>query len=145
MKRIVVGVDGSDGSVAALRWALAEAEIRGAEVEAVLAWQVPVPALMYDGMVPPPADIDYAAEAEEILARSIKAATGGADPLVPVHRSVPSGPSAANLVAASKGAGLLVVGSRGHGGFAGLLLGSVSQQCAHHAHCPVVIVHGAAR
>jgi nucleotide-binding universal stress UspA family protein len=145
MERIVVGVDGSDGSVAALRWALAEAEIRGAEVEVVHAWQVPVPALMYDGMVPPPADIDFAAEAEEIVVRCIKAATGGADPLVPVHTRVPSGPSAASLVAASEGAGLLVVGSRGHGGFAGLLLGSVSQQCAHHAHCPVVIVHPGSR
>lgn len=140
MARIVVGVDGSEGSIAALRWALEEAQLRGAEVEAVHAWEVPVPALMLDGVVPPPPDVDYVGEAREAVERSIKEAAGGGDPSVKVKVSVPNGPPASSLVQASDGADLLVVGSRGRGGFAGLLLGSVSQQCAHHATCPVVIV-----
>jgi len=65
---------------------------------------------------------------------------GGADPGVPVERSVVEGPAAQVLLRAAAGADLLVLGSRGRGGFAGLLLGSVSQQCAHHAPCPLVIV-----
>jgi nucleotide-binding universal stress UspA family protein len=140
MTRIVVGVDGSEGSVSALRWALAEAAVRAAEIEAVHAWEVPVPALMLDGVVPQPADIDYVGEARATVERCLKEAADGAEPSVPVTVSLPNGTPAASLVDASAGAAMLVVGSRGRGGFAGLLLGSVSQQCAHHAKCPVVII-----
>jgi nucleotide-binding universal stress UspA family protein len=90
--RIVVGVDGSDSSKEALAWAVRQAALTGAVVDAVTAWQIP----------------------------SYNAARA--------------------LLDAAKGAGLLVVGSRGHAGFTEALLGSVGQYCVHHAECPVVVV-----
>lgn len=140
-KKIVVGVDGSDESDAALRWALEEARLRGAIVEAVHAWGYP-PTAVGPGFV---AMIDAELietlhqAAEEVIDRALTEAAGEAGD-VKVVRATPEGPAAPALLEAAEGAELLVVGSRGHGGFAGLLLGSVSQQCAHHAPCPVVII-----
>jgi nucleotide-binding universal stress UspA family protein len=140
--RIVVGVDGSQASKEALSWALAEARLRGDTVVAVHAWTPPymTPAALPGGLVPPVDDNVTEAirkAAEELLAQTVSEAA--ADDLTIEQRLV-EGPAATALIEAASGAELLVVGSRGHGGFAGLLLGSVSQQVADHAPCPVVIV-----
>lgn len=140
MGRICVGVDGSEQSLAALRWALEAAQLRGAELEVIHAWQVPVPAMMFEGAMAPP-NIDFEREAAELVATLVKEATDGAEPPVVLRTKTPNAPAAKALIDASEGAEMLVVASRGHGGFASLLLGSVSQQVAHHARCPVVIVH----
>ena len=136
MGRIVVGVDGSDTSVAALRWAMQEGQLRACEVEAIYAWTIPV---MYGPMgaiaTPPPrADMLEAVQAE--LSKAIVTAGGVGQ----VTERIVEAPAAQALVEASQDADMLVVGSRGLGGFRGLLLGSIGQQCAHHAGCPVVII-----
>lgn len=132
---VVVGVDGSEASVAALRHAATAAELLDVPVVAITAWVLP---LMLD---PYELVVDWAPrrEADKILADAIREAFGDARPTRLVEKTV-SGPAARVLVEASEGAHLLVVGSRGRGGFAGLLLGSVSSACATHAHCPVLIV-----
>jgi nucleotide-binding universal stress UspA family protein len=136
--RIVVGVDGSPGSRAALRWALAQARLTGATVEAVTAWQNPI---VYDGWIPEAPDhAAVAAAAGRALAETVaEVAESGSEP-VDVRTAVAEGPAAPVLLAAAAGAELLVVGSRGHGAFAGMLLGSVSQHCVHHPPCPVVVI-----
>lgn len=135
--RIVVGVDGSEGSLEALRFALEEARLRGGKVSALFAWSIPFVADVPTGLLPELMD-DFRADAETLLEEQIAAAgdAGG----VEIERIVVEGPPAQALVGESEGAALLVVGSRGRGGFKGLLLGSVSSQCAHHAPCPVVVV-----
>jgi nucleotide-binding universal stress UspA family protein len=148
MSRIVVGVDGSENSLEALRFALAEARLRGATVVAVHVPHLPMapvvgaPAFVI-GDLP---DLVQAVEesASQIVADAlaeVRDEAAGID----VETVVVRGGVAHELVQASAGADLLVVGSRGRGGFAGLLLGSVSQQCVHHARCPVVIVPGPER
>jgi nucleotide-binding universal stress UspA family protein len=135
---IVVGVDGSEASVDALRWAVAEARLRGARVVAVHAWLFPDVVLRR--REPPPGYEELRRSAQEVLdaaLESVAETAAGVD----VERRVVEGVPSEQLVAAAEGADMLVLGSRGLGGFAGLLLGSVSQQCAHHARCPVVIVH----
>lgn len=138
MKPIVVGVDGSEGAVAALRFAIEEARLRGCGVRAVAAWHIPA-AAVDSGLVPIPIDAgDYEQLATATLERTLeRAGDAGGVAITPVVRR---GQAAEVLVEAARDADLLVVGSRGRGGFRGLLLGSVSQQCAHHARCPVVIV-----
>ncbi|MQM27942.1 universal stress protein [Glycomyces albidus] len=137
--RIVVGVDGSPSSILALRWALKQAEATGAEVEAVHAWEFPIsfgtPVALLPGE-------DIAAEASTALAAAIGKVTAG-DSGVTVHRRVVMGDPAGVLLSKAKDADLLVVGSRGYGAFARSLLGSVSQRCAQHAACPVVVVRSA--
>ncbi len=135
--RIVVGVDGSEGSLEALRFALEEARLRGGTVAALFAWSIPFVADVPTGMLPELMD-DFRADAETLLEEQLAAVgdSGG----VEIERIVVEGPPAQALVGAAEGAALLVVGSRGRGGFKGLLLGSVSSQCAHHAPCPVVVV-----
>ena len=138
MERIVVGVDGSEPSNRALRWALQEARLRGAAVQAVHAWTPP-----YVGVHPYTAPVLHPAELERAareLLDHVVAETDAGSPPVPIERHVVEGPAARVLLDASKGAALVVVGSRGRGGFAGLLLGSTSQQVCHHATCPVVVV-----
>ncbi|MFP5377028.1 MAG: universal stress protein [Acidimicrobiia bacterium] len=137
--KIVVGVDGSDPSVEALRWALDEAAVHGASVEAIHAWQYPYVADV-TGMAAYPLDRREVEEAARTtLARAVEAA--GPPPAgVAVEQVLAPGGAAGVLVDAARDADLLVVGTRGHGGFSGLLLGSVSQQCTHHAPCPVVVV-----
>ena len=140
MSEIVVGVDGSPASKAALSWALAEARLRGATLRAVHAWTVATPFAIDAPPVLLPSLMEAAEkEAEQVLAEAVPE-VAGEDPRVVIERSVVEGPAAQRLLEAAAGADLLVLGSRGHGGFHGLLLGSVSQQCAHHAPCPVVIV-----
>jgi nucleotide-binding universal stress UspA family protein len=144
MSVIVVGVDHSAGAKAALRFALEEARLRQATLRVVHAWQFGyLGATGLEGALPAVGgDLEdfrqgAAAALDETL-REVDAETDG----VAIERRVEQGVPAAVLVAESHGAELLVVGSRGHGGFAQLLLGSVSQQCAQHAACPVVIVRG---
>jgi nucleotide-binding universal stress UspA family protein len=148
MGTIVVGVDGSPAALAALRFALAEARLRRARLVALFAWALPLteapgPFLLeWPGGVGPTVEqlgAELARGAEERLAAAFRQ-VGDAVEGVEVERRVVEGPAATMLLEASAGADLLVVGSRGHGGFRGLLLGSVSQQCAQHARCPVVIV-----
>jgi nucleotide-binding universal stress UspA family protein len=134
---IVVGVDGSESAKAALRFALEEAQIRSLDVRAVAAWHIPAPA--YGGAFDPGLadELEEAARAtlERVLTEAGAEAAG-----VHVELVVREGAPARVLLDAADDANLLVVGSRGLGGFRGLLLGSVSQQCSQHAPCPVVIV-----
>lgn len=139
MGKIVVGVDGSECGRRALEWAIAEAELRDTEVIAVHAWQTPVVVPAPGGFAYTIPDIDFDAEAHRLLDTAIKEATGGTED-VKVERRVVQRPATEALVRAADGADMLVIGSRGLGGFSGLLLGSVGQQCAHHARCPVVII-----
>ncbi|RFC74402.1 universal stress protein [Streptomyces sp. AcE210] len=133
---MVVGVDGSPSSRAALRWAVRYAGLVGGRVEAVSAWEVA-------GMASwsaPAVDTDFdEGEAERGLVEEVRAVLGE-DGANLVHERLVRGNAAEVLVDAAEGAEMLVVGSRGHGGFRRALLGSVSQQVAHHAPCPVTII-----
>ncbi|HEY7793667.1 MAG TPA: universal stress protein [Gaiellaceae bacterium] len=144
---IVVGVDGSESAKAALRFALEEATLRQARLRAVHTWQFGyIGVAGIEGFSPVVgADLgDLRRAAEDALDAVLhEVAPCGAD--VAVERHVVEGSPATVLIDQSRDADLLVVGSRGHGGFAGLLLGSVSQQCAQHAACPVAIVHAPAK
>lgn len=136
--RIVVGVDGSPASVDALGWATRQAGFTGATVEAVMSWEYP----MAFGGYPASSNVDWPANARTTLDTALDQALGG--DAGTVTRTVVEGHPAKNLIDAAAGADLLVVGSRGHGGFAGLLLGSVSEYVVAHAPCPVLVVrHGA--
>jgi len=137
--RIVVGIDGSDESKDALRWALRLAPTVGSRIDVVTAWHMPV---NYGwSAIPPDWQPDKAAE--ELLNESLTDVLGTELP-TGLHTHVAEGYPARVLIEAAKGADLLVVGSRGHGGFAGLLLGSVSRYCAEHASCPVLVVRDGA-
>ena len=137
MERIVVGVDGSESAQEALRWAVAEARVRNATVEAVYAWHQPF-ATGYAEMGELYGLEHFEKEAQEALDAAVDAVDASGIPAI--ERRLVTGGAANALVEEAKGASLLVVGSRGRGGFTGLLLGSVSQQAAHHATCPVVII-----
>jgi nucleotide-binding universal stress UspA family protein len=139
--RIVVGVDGSPASRTALAWALNEGRLRQAAVEAVHAWQFPTLALSQFGgeAVPVFGSEDIEKAADKLLRETIKDVAGD-DCDVAITATLASGHPADVLLAISEHADLLVVGSRGHGGFAGMLLGSVSNHVVHHAHCPVVVI-----
>ena len=121
-RRIVVGVDGSPASLGALEWAVRQASLTGAVVEAVTAWQFPA---TYGGY-PVDAGTDWRANAQAIQDTAVKEVLG--DDATALVRRVEQGHSVRVLLEAAAGAELLVVGSRGHGGFTGLLLGSVSEQ-----------------
>ena len=141
--RIVVGVDGSASSEQALRWALRQAKLTGAGIQAVIAWHFP---LISGGYAWPPAGVmvstaDLRNSAERMLADTVSRATSDDVP-APVTQEVLEGDAAAVLIRESADADLLVVGSRGHGGLAEAMLGSVGQHCVHHAACPVVIIRG---
>ena len=133
--RIVVGVDGSDVAQAALAFALDESRLRGAALDVVLAWHEPYTAASLALIAPDPGVYNDAAvrTLDDVLA---SADVAGVD----VKKHIERGGPAEALLRIAEGADLLVVGSRGHGGFTGLLLGSVSQQVVHHATCPVVVV-----
>lgn len=138
MTEIVVGVDGSEHSAAALRWAAREAELHGGKLTAVLVWDLfnqrhPDGSRRFD-----PAYDE--AHADAALLAAVEAALGP-DAAASVGRLPVCDVPAQGLIEAAKGADLLVVGARGLGGFRGLLLGSVSQQCLHHAPGPIAIVH----
>ena len=135
--QIVVGVDGSAPSRAALRWAARFSAMTGQSIVAVAAWQVPA---SY-GLAYLPDDWRPDLDAEKELNQTLHAVFGDDLP-VGLRVCVEQGNAAEVLLEHSKTAELLVVGSRGHGGFAGLLLGSVSANCAEHASCSVLVVHG---
>jgi len=140
MATIVVGVDGSNGAQEALRLAVHEAKLRSATLRVVAAWHLSAMASVGGGISP---DIDPTMFEESASAalEAALAALGEQVDHVEIKRVLRMGQAARVLVEEARGADLLVVGSRGHGGFAGLLLGSVSHQCALHASCPVMIVH----
>jgi nucleotide-binding universal stress UspA family protein len=150
---VVVGVDGSAGAREALRWAAAEARLRQTGLRVVNAWTFGFAGAGGGGYgypymggsadtLPGAGFNDLHQAAEALLDQEIADAGVEAEGLE-IERAVVEGGPVEALVNAVTGRDLLVVGSRGHGGFAGLLLGSVSQQCAHHAPCPVVIVRAA--
>jgi nucleotide-binding universal stress UspA family protein len=141
--RVVVGVDGSEESVDALRWAAGYAAATGATIEAVLSWHFPAAA----GVVPPGAapqaiTAEVRASLQQALDKALDAVFGEAIP-PSVHARIAYGHPAVVLVEASRAADLLVVGNRGHGAFTGMLTGSVSMHCVNAALCPVVVVRGA--
>ena len=136
MERIVVGVDGSSSSADALRWAANQAALTGDELHVITAWHL---AAAY-GYVPIAADFDWERDGLSMIDQMIEKAVP-ADRRAEVHKHVMQGHPAEVLLDAADGAQLLVVGSRGHGGFTGMLLGSVSQHLVTHARCPVVVVH----
>jgi len=140
--RIVAGIDGSESSASALRWAIRQAALTGATVDAVIAWHYPDLATsgMAVGAIEPAYGF-FRENAEKIAADAVSSTLNPASD-VPVHARVFQGHAAQVLLDASASASLLVVGSRGHGGFAEALLGSVSQHCVQHASCPVVVVRG---
>ena len=137
---IVVGVDGSKCSHSALHFALNEARIRQTKLRIVVVRHVPLAAYGAGWAPPSPALVEDAeAAANEVLAEALEL-TKADGTAVEIEPAVRDGQPANVLVEEAAKADLLVVGSRGWGGFRELMLGSVSQQCAHHAHCPVVIV-----
>jgi len=166
--RVVVGVDGSDGSVAALRWAMTEARLRGTSVLAVIAWtyhaswgrssrvhMTPPPSAVLPGANPtgerlsprfePSEETDQAGAVDRLLESSVTRAIKEQDEQgrqhhVEIIRQAVEGHPAEVLLGAATPSDLLVVGYRGHGGFIGALLGSVSRHIVTHARCPVVVV-----
>ena len=138
-KTIVVGVDGSPSSRKALVWAAAEAADHSADLVVLNVWE--------HTLLPPAGSVsvseryvpDPSQRTAEDLVDEIKQALGE-DPPVPVQPRVKQGNPAKVLIEESEGADLLVVGTRGHGGFRGLVLGSVSQHVAAYAECPVTVV-----
>lgn len=141
--RYVVGVDGSAGSRDALRWAIEEARHHGANIDAVYAFPYATPAFVGfpEAMYVPETTYEVAEkEAETYLDEVVAAVLRGEPAGVEIDRIVTEGGAARRLLEIAERADLLVVGSRGLGGFRGLLLGSVSHQCASHASCPVVVI-----
>jgi nucleotide-binding universal stress UspA family protein len=135
---IVVGVDGSEASKSALRWGARQAELTGSSLVAVTSWHYPAG---YGDSMAWAENVDFEADAEQILGETIEEVLG-AEGGTKVTREIAEGHPAVTLERASEVASLVVVGSRGHGEFAGMLLGSVSEHLATHARCPIVIVHG---
>jgi nucleotide-binding universal stress UspA family protein len=143
---VVVGVDGSAGSSEALQWAITEARLRQVPLRAIHAWTYVEP------LIPPLIGYSYSAEyvesaiderpqaAEGLLEQATEALAEAHE--IEIERAIAEGSAARVLIDAVGEDDLLVVGSRGHGGFSSLVLGSVSEQCAQHAPCPVVIVRG---
>ena len=140
--RIVVGVDGSPSSRTALRWAVRQAVLTNGTVDAVMAWEIPMVLQSYGFS---PIYVEEEGSFEENAKKTIEAVIGeeaeSADSQR-VRSLVIKGHPAQVLLDVAVGADLLVVGSRGHGEFANALLGSVSQNCVHHAPCPVLIMRG---
>ena len=135
---VVVGIDGSANSDAALRWAAEYARLIKGELHAVIAWDH----LLGFGFAPISRE-QLEREARHVLRNALERVLGDASPSGVVREVIQGNPISV-LVEASKDAALLVVGARGYGGFAGLLLGSVGENCARQAHCPVLIVRGGA-
>jgi nucleotide-binding universal stress UspA family protein len=140
--RIVVGVDGSPSSRTALRWAVRQANLTNGTVDAVMAWEIPIVLQSY-AMAPIYVEQDGSFEenAKKTIEAVISEEVEPADSQR-VRSLVINGHPAQVLLDIAAGADLLVVGSRGHGKFAEALLGSVSQNCVHHASCPVLIMRG---
>jgi nucleotide-binding universal stress UspA family protein len=137
---IVVGVDGSSSAQGALELGFEEAHRRDCELVAVRSYPVPVPT-RGDGVPPPLYDEDAVRATATDALNTALAPWRDSNPTVPVKAAIEPGSPAKNLVEASGYAGLLIVGSRGHGALIGSLLGSIGLQLLHHADCPVMIVH----
>jgi nucleotide-binding universal stress UspA family protein len=135
--RIVVGVDGSPESEAALRWAKHLATTEDADVEVVSAWSYPVG----DGWSALPVDLSLEKEMERIALDTVRTVYGAESP-EHVHVTTVEGHPAKAILDRGEGAHTIVVGSRGLGGFSRILLGSVSERVAEHATVPVLVVHG---
>jgi nucleotide-binding universal stress UspA family protein len=134
--RIVVGIDGSQSSRAALEWAADQARKTGTPLAAVAAWDYPA---SYGWSPPWPPDYDPGRDAKQMLEDTVHDVLGD-DPDILLTTETLVGHPAPVLLELSKSASLLVVGSRGHGAFTGMLIGSVSEFLVTHAHCPVVVV-----
>ncbi|MFJ7013421.1 universal stress protein [Streptomyces albogriseolus] len=143
---VVVGVDGSAAGERAIEFAFAEASLRGAPLRAIHAWTLwnAPPSELHEGADTYVTMPEGVAEAEERLVSEALAGCRERYPGVSVESRAPRGQTREALIEASRSARLLAVGARGRGGFAGLMLGSVSQAVLHHAHCPVAVVRGAA-
>jgi nucleotide-binding universal stress UspA family protein len=145
-RRFVVGVDGSEESRAALRWSADQAVAQGARLEVVCAWDLPFSGLA-TSYSPEPAGLpdsrEVARRAENALDQTLRDVLGTDTPL-DIERVVEKGDPAEVLLRRSEGADLLVVGSRGHGGFSRLLIGSVSEKCVRHATCSVTVIRPSA-
>jgi nucleotide-binding universal stress UspA family protein len=140
---VVVGVDGSECANAALKIAAKEARLHGARLHVVSAWEVP-PAIYGVGGFTPQLDeatIQAFREAAELIVREAVARVHGLDPDLDCNGEAIEGQPASAILGAGEEASMIIVGNRGLGGFSSLLLGSVSQQVAHHANCPVLVVH----
>ena len=133
--RIVVGFDGSPSSLEALSWAARQAELTAAGLEVVTCWEWPS---SYGWAVPVPDDFDPESDIRGTL-ESALASLRAEHPGVSIEGRVARGHPAPILVESSKTADLLVVGCRGHGEFVGMVIGSVSEYCAGHAQCPVLV------
>ncbi len=133
--RIVVGYDGSQSSADALAWAVRQAVLTGSTLVILMTWEWPN---SYGWAVPIPDDFDPEADVRTVLDAAV-AEIRAEHPDLSVESELVSGHPAPALVEASKGADLLVVGSRGHGEFVGMLVGSVSEYCVTNAHCPVLV------
>jgi nucleotide-binding universal stress UspA family protein len=136
-RRIVVGVDGSASSKAALAWAISQATLTGETVEAVIAWEFPVGYSF--AFAASAAGVDFQGIAVQVVADAVAELASLAGPVTIRSIAVEGNPTRV-LLDASAGAELLVVGGRGHEGFTEALLGSVSQHCVHHATCPVMVI-----
>ena len=137
---VVVGVDGSAESVAALGWAARYAAATGASVRAILAWHYPTAASVPPvGVTPAPVEREVEEQIKASLADAVAKAASDA-PDVQIESEIRYGHPAEVLIAESGRADLLVVGRRGHGAFVGMLVGSVSLHCVDAAECPVVVV-----
>jgi len=148
-RRIVVGVDGSASSKAALAWAIRQAKLTGVVVDAVIAWSFPG---TYGSPMPVTRVLNVEEIASRVLADAIAEVPGtsaitdtiaevsGASGPVTIRSKIVEGHPARVLLDESAGADLLVVGSRGYGGFTEALLGSIGQHCVQHATCPVVVI-----
>jgi nucleotide-binding universal stress UspA family protein len=132
---VVVGVDGSASSRVALHWGLRQAQLSGSPVRAVIAWRWPVDY----GSIPPAIEVELRSDSAEMLSAMVDQALEKL-PDAGCEQVVRRGRPAEVLLDESARAALLVVGSRGRGAFAGMLLGSVSSHCITHAGCPVVVV-----
>lgn len=143
---VVVGVDGSEISQAALRVALAEARTRGSRLVVAHAWWVDYPSAPRDALPFISIDSDtYITRSRELMREMVEQAVDDSTRTVEIDYVSLGDAPAAGLLSLAETAGLLVVGTRGRGGFAGLLLGSVSQQCLHHSKCAVMVVPGPPR
>jgi nucleotide-binding universal stress UspA family protein len=135
---IVVGVDGSEPSQAALRWAATEAHRRGVGLQVVTCWSYPM--LPWGPYQPPLSGENFEADARQVAEAEVEKVLGHDRDSLDVQIAVLEGAASLRLLDYDQAADMIVVGSRGRGGFAGLLLGSVSQHLAEHASCPVVII-----
>lgn len=135
MNKILVGIDGSEGSKAALRWAIDEAKTHGATIEALYAWSYLDQSALGGDFVPGYSEDDARVELDKTVDEVL-----GTESAVSIERTVICELPARALIKASAGADLVVVGARGLGGFRELLLGSVSHQVANHVACPVTII-----